>query len=448
MNGRRFPVLASIVIAMLIASMDSTIMNTTMPIIAKELHEFNLYAWVFASYMIISTVTAPIYGRLSDIYGRKRVFGLSVILFMLGSLLSGMAQTMVQLIIYRALQGIGAGGIIPIAVVIAGDLFSVEQRGKIQALFTSMWGLSAVLGPLLGSFLVSNASWRWIFYINIPLGIITLALLTRYKDVYTAHKVSVDYIGAAIFTVAISLLLMDTVVSSHQLIFAIAGIVFLALFVFYERRQASPVIPLSLFKNRTVSWIIINTFLACTALFGTGSYLPLFLQKVTGDSLYVSGLVLVGSSAGWMLAAVPVGKWIMRFGYRLPIIAGNIVLVLGALMLALITAESGFWYLFAAMFVQGFAYGLLLTTAVIACQQLVEANQKGVSTSLQMFSRNLGTAIGVTIMGTFLIHAETVVVGIQHLFQFGLVISIAALVSSFLVARPVETTAGANSFAQ
>lgn len=437
MNRTRFPVLAAIVIAMLIASMDSTIMNTTMPVIAKDLGNYTLYAWVFASYMIISTVTAPIYGRLSDIYGRKRVFGLSVVLFMLGSLLSGLSQSMIQLIVFRAVQGIGAGGIIPLAVVIAGDLFTIEQRGKIQAMFTGMWGLSAVLGPLLGSFIVSYASWRWIFYINLPLGIVTVLLLQRYKDVYTARKVAVDYLGAVIFTAAVSLLLVDTVVTSYHWVYIVVGLVLLGLFVLYEKRQSSPLIPLTLFNNRTVTWIIVNTFLACTALFGTGSYLPLFLQKVAGESLYVSGLVLVGTSVGWMAAAVPAGQWIMRFGYKWPIAIGNLVLMLGGLMLALINVHTGFWYLFAAMIVQGFAYGLLLTVAVIACQQLVAADQKGISTSLQMFARNLGTAIGITMMGTFLVHADTVVTGVQYLFRFGLIVSLVALASALFISRPL-----------
>ncbi|WCK54236.1 MDR family MFS transporter [Aneurinibacillus sp. Ricciae_BoGa-3] len=429
----RFSVVTSIVIAMLIASLDTTIMNTTLPVIVKELGDFKLYAWVFASYMIISTVTSPIYGRLADIYGRKRIFAISVVLFMIGSLLSGWSRSMVQLILFRAIQGIGAGGILPLAVIIAGDLYSVEQRGKIQALFTGMWGLAAVLGPMLGSVLVEYATWRWIFYINIPLGIIVLLLLIRFKEEFKGHKTPVDYWGALIFTISISLLLLVTIVTTNQMMWFIAGLVLLFLFIRFEQKQKDPLIPLSLFKNRTVSAIIINTFLACTALFGTSSYVPLFLQKVAGESIYQSGLVLVGTAIGWMAAAVPAGKWIIRMGGRLPLIIGNASLVLSGIMLLFLNNGTGFWYVFLIMIVQGYAFGLLLTVSIILCQQLVRPEEKGVSTSLQMFARNMGTAIGVTIMGSLLNHGASILIGIQHLFEYGCILSVIAFISALLI---------------
>lgn len=201
----RISVMTSIVLAMLVISMDTTILNTTMPIIANELNNLNLYAWVFSIYMIASTALTPIAGRLSDLFGRKRVLAAGMIVFLLGSLLCGMAQTMVQLILFRGLQGIGAGFMLPFPSIIAGDLFSVKQRGKIQAFFSAMWGLASVLAPFLGSLFVEFATWRWIFYINLPICLISLLLLLPYQEEYTPKRAEIDYWGAALFSLGITL---------------------------------------------------------------------------------------------------------------------------------------------------------------------------------------------------------------------------------------------------
>ncbi|MBX6354029.1 MAG: MFS transporter [Thermoflavifilum sp.] len=428
-------VLAGSVIAMLIASLDSTVMNTAMPYIARVLGDFTLYAWVFGAYMIVSTVTAPLYGKLADIFGRKRVFIASILIFLVGSALCGTAHSMLALILFRALQGLGAGGIMPLAQTIAGDLFRVEDRGKIQALFTGMWGLSSVLGPLVGATFVTWASWRWIFYVNVPLCILAVLLLLQYRDMYPPRQVAVDAIGAALFTVGVGVLLADTVVTSRLWMYAVVGISLLAAFVLYERRQTQPFIPFSLLRTRGMTSIILNTFVACAALFGASSYVPLFLQEVAGQSLFVSGLVLIGSSAGWMISAVPAGKWVVRSGFRVPLLVGNAVLFLAALVYLPISAHTGFWYLFGAMVVQGYAFGLLLTVALIACQQLVQPDQRGLSTSLQMFARNLGSAIGVTVMGAFLTHAPSVLMGMHRLFLYALAASVLAVVTALCIPR-------------
>lgn len=431
----RTTVMVSIVLAMLVASIDSTIMNTTMPIIAKELGRFDLYAWSFASYMITSTILSPVAGRLSDLFGRKRVFGTGILLFLVGSLLCGISANMVQLVLFRAVQGIGAGFMMPFPAIIAGDLFSVEKRGKIQALFTAMWGLSAVLAPLLGSFFVEFMTWRWIFFVNLPVCLISFVTLLPYKENYQPRKAKVDYIGAILFAIGVTFLLLDTIVKDNRVLFAIIGIVFIVVFYFFEKKQESPIVPLSMFKNKMISRININAFIGTTALFGASSFVPLFLQNIAGLSLFLSGVALLGTAIGWMVAAVPAGKWILKYGYRILLIIGNTLLFLSGALLTMLDPSHGFWFVFLVMIVQGLAFGLLTTVGMIGVQQLVGPTEKGISTSFFMFCRNMGTAIGVTIMGALLTSGANFMEGIHHLFIFGFVGSILAFLTSFLVQK-------------
>lgn len=429
----RTSVMISIILAMLVASIDSTILNTTMPIVAKELGRFDLYAWSFASYMIFCTVLSPVAGRISDLFGRKQVFAAGILLFLIGSLLCGLSQDMVQLVIFRAVQGIGAGIMMPFPAIIAGDLFPIEKRGKIQAFFTATWGLSAILAPMLGSFFVEYVTWRWIFFINIPICILSIVMLLPYKEVYTPKKASVDYMGAILFAFGISFLLLVTVLESQQVLYGFAGVIILVIFYFYEKKQTSPIVPLSIIRHKTIKWMNINGFVGCVALFGTSSYIPLFLQRIADQSIFISGVALLGMSLGWMAAAVPAGKWILKYGYRRLLIIGNALLVVSGIMLAVMQEGHGFWYVFIAMVFQGIAFGLIATVSVIGAQQFVAPHEKGVSISFMMFSRNIGTAIGVTIMGAFLTKASTFMEGMHHLFLFGFIGSLLALLTAFFI---------------
>lgn len=422
----------SIVVGMLVVSMDTTIIHTTMPVIADSLGGIHLYAWTFASYMIFSTVLSPIAGRLSDMYGRKRVYSAGIILFMLGSVLCGSADTMLQLVVFRAVQGFGAGVMLPFPMIIAGDLFSVEKRGQIQAAFTAMWGLSAVIAPLLGSLFVEFVSWRWIFYVNVPICVVTLLLLLPYKEEYEPKRATVDYLGALMFSAGVTSLLLVTVVSAYHVLYALAGLLIMVLFYRYERRHVSPIVPLTLLRNKPVAWMNLNLFFAYTAMFGASSYLPRFLQE-HGYSVFMSGLALLGMSVGWMAVSVPAGKWILKFGYRpLIMIADGLVLASGA-WLSFIAVSSGFWFIFFSTIVIGLAFGLLSTVSVIGSQQLVDKHEKGVSTSLTTFSRNIGTAIGVTVMGAILGRSVGDISGYQYMFYYGTALSLLALLTSFMI---------------
>lgn len=433
MKNNRILVMVSIVLAMLVASIDATIMNTTMPIIADELGRLDLYAWSFATYMITSTILSPVAGRLSDLFGRKKIFSFGIILFLFGSLLCGIATDMVQLIIFRSIQGMGAGFMMPFPAIIAGDLFPVEKRGKIQALFTAMWGLSAILAPLLGSLFVELLSWRWIFYINIPVCFLCFITLLPYKEEYQPRKANVDYIGAILFAASITFLLLVTVVEKNTILFSVLGVLFLLIFYFFEKRQSAPIVPFSIFKNKTIAWIFLNSFIGTLALFGTSSYIPYFLQKIAGLSLFLSGVSLLGVAIGWMAVSVPAGKWILKYGYRILLIIGNTLLVISGIMLVLLNETHGFWYTFIIMIIQGLAFGLLSTVGVIGAQQLVGKHEKGISTSFLMFCRNMGTAIGITIMGALLTSGSSVIDGIHHLFLYGFIASIFAFISAFFI---------------
>jgi EmrB/QacA subfamily drug resistance transporter len=435
----RTSVLISIVLAMLVASMDTTIMNTTMPIIAKDLGRLDLYAWSFASYMIASTILAPIAGRLSDLFGRKRVFASGIIIFLIGSLLCGISANMIQLVIYRGLQGIGAGFMIPFPAIIAGDLFSIEKRGKIQALLTGMWGLSAILAPLLGALFVEYLSWRWIFYVNLPICLLAIVMLLPYKEKYKPKKASVDYIGALLFGVGVTFLLLVTVIEDNKILYLLVGALLMIGFYFYEKKQTSPIVPFSMFKNKTIRWMNMNGFIGNLALFGTSSFIPLYLQNIAGLSLFMSGVALLSSAIGWMCMSVPSGKWIIKYGYRNLMIIGNIFLFISGIMLIFLNENHGFWYVFVVLFIQGLAFGLLSTVGIIGVQQLVGPHEKGISTSFFMFCRSMGTAIGVTIMGAILISGSDFMDGIHQLFLYGFIGSILAVITSLFIKNDVLT---------
>lgn len=431
-----------LVITTLISALDANIMQTASPTIVKQLGGMELFAWIFVVYMLASTVTVPLYGKLSDMYGRKNLLMIAVGIFTLGSILCGMANSMVSLVIYRGIQGLGAGGMIPLSMIIVGDLFTIEKRGKIQAVFSSIWAISSIVGPVMGSFFVEALTWRWIFFINIPIGIATVLCLLPYKEQTEFKKTHIDYKGFFLFGASVSLLLLSTNVG-NAIWYVIAGIIGMIIFILVERKEAHPFLPVSLFKNRGILMTNLFMLVYCLSFFGTSNYIPLFLQEGSHMSIYKSGLILLSIAVGWMFGSTPAGKWIIRFGYKRLFIIGSFITALSGLALFMFIKDLSYTNLFLILTVQGFSFGLLFAVGTIASQEFAEANIKGVSTSLQMFLRNIGTSIGVTVMGLIINHTANIVNGMQNVFLYALILSLVTVVLSFLIpAKTAELSEG------
>lgn len=427
-----------LVITTLISALDANIMQTASPTIVEQLGKMELFAWIFSVYMLASTVTVPLYGKLADMYGRKNLLMIAVGIFTLGSILCGMANSMVTLVIYRGIQGLGAGGMIPLSMIIVGDLFSIEKRGKIQAVFSSIWAISSIIGPVLGSFFVEVLTWRWIFFINIPIGIATVLCLIPFKEQLEFKKSHIDFKGFFLFGISITLLLLATNVSKG-LWYVVAGIIGMILFVLIERKEPHPFLPVSLFKNRGILMTNLFMLFYCLSFFGTSNFIPLYLQEGNGMSIYKSGLILLSIAIGWMFGSTPAGKWIIRFGYKPLMLAGSFITFLSGLVLYIYINDLSYTSLFIILTIQGFSFGLLFAVGTIASQEFAEPNIKGVSTSLQMFLRNIGTSIGVTIMGLIINHAANIHLGMKNIFLYALSLSFITILLGFLF--PAKTTA-------
>ena len=437
MNSNKY-VFWGLVITTLISALDANIMQTASPTIVKQLGGMELFAWVFSVYMLASTITVPLYGKLSDMYGRKKLLMISVGLFTFGSILCGMANSMVMLIVFRGIQGLGAGGMVPLSMIIVGDLFTIERRGKIQAVFSSIWAISSVVGPILGSFFVEALTWRWIFFINIPIGIATVLCLIPYKETTEFRKAHIDYKGFFLFGISIALLLLSTNVSK-PFWYLVIGFIGMLVFVFVERKEEQPFLPVSLFKNKGILRTNLFMLFYCLSFFGTSNFIPLFLQEGQHMSIYKSGLILLSIAAGWMFGSTPAGKWIIRFGYKPLFIVGSFITTISGLLLYVFINDISYLVLFLILTVQGVAFGLLFAVGTIASQEFAEAHIKGMSTSLQIFLRNIGTSVGVTIMGLLINQAANISIGMKNVFLYALLLSLVTVGISFII--PAKTAA-------
>jgi EmrB/QacA subfamily drug resistance transporter len=431
-----------LMISTLISALDANIMQTASPTIVKQLGGMELFAWIFVVYMLASTVTVPLYGKLSDMYGRKKLLIVAVIIFTLGSILCGMANSIVTLIIFRGVQGIGAGGMIPLSMIIVGDLVTIERRGRIQAVFSSIWAIASIVGPVMGSFFVEALTWRWIFFINVPIGIATVLCLMPYKEQIEFKKTHIDYKGFFLFGISITLLLLSTNVK-NSFWYIIVGIIGLIVFILVERKETHPFLPVSLFKNKGILMTNLFMLFYCLSFFGTSNFIPLYLQEGNQMSIYKSGLILLSIAVGWMFGSTPAGKWIIRFGYKSLFIIGSFVTTISGLALYLFITDLSFLGLFLILTIQGVAFGLLFAVGTIASQEFAESHIKGMSTSLQMFLKNIGTSIGVTIMGLIINQAASIVIGMKNVFFYALLLSFITILLSFFI--PAKTTALSKS---
>lgn len=407
-------IVVTVMLAMMLAALDMTIVGTAMPSIINELHGLATYSWVFSAYLLTSTVPVPIFSKLADMYGRKRLFLTGAAIFTLGSLLCGLAVNMPQLIAFRAVQGLGAAGVLPIALTIIGDVFTLEQRARIQGFFSAVWGISAVVGPLLGAVIVEYFNWRLVFYLNVPIGILVMIVLAwSFREELSAKKHRLDWLGTVLLSGGVTALLLALVQDANSLLSPQAISLFvltlacLLTFVWWERRSAEPVLPGILFQQRMLLASSGVNLFAGAVMFGLISYLPLFVQGVEGGSPTLAGRAITPMLVGWPLAALIAGPILLRTGFRIISIVGGLLILLGSAILA-VAMNSGQITVDAALFLIGVGLGLSLTSLLIAAQNAVPWNVRGAVTGSSQFFRTIGGSIGVALMGAVLNHQLTV----------------------------------------
>lgn len=411
-SRRRVAVTLGVITGMFLAALEATVVGTAMPTVIASLGGLSHYSWVFSAYLITSTVTVPVWGKLSDLYGRRLFFQLGIAVFLVGSVLSGMAATMTQLIVFRAVQGLGAGALIPLGMTIIGDVYTVEERARMQAFFSGVWGISSVVGPIVGGFITDQLSWRWVFYINVPFGILAAVIMQlSLKEPRRTSRPSIDYAGAALLMASITLLMLGLVeggatlrefASARNLSLVAAAVAFGAVFIYVERRARDPIVPLGLFRNRVVSVSVAAGFLAGVSMFGVISFVPLFAQGALGSTATEAGSLLTPLMLSWVGMSVVGGRLLLRVGYRPTTLAGLTLLTVGFAMLSSYQRATPRVWLYVDLVLIGAGLGLTMLTLLIAVQSAVSRAQLGIATSLNQFSRSIGGAVGVAIMGAVL----------------------------------------------
>jgi EmrB/QacA subfamily drug resistance transporter len=402
-------ILSGLMLGMLLAALDQTIVSTAMPSIVGDLHGLNHIAWVTTAYLLAATVTTPIWGKLGDLYGRKYLFQASIVLFLVGSALAGLSQSMVQLIAFRAIQGLGGGGLMVLAQASIADVVPPRDRGKYQGYFGAVFGLSSVLGPLIGGFFTDTLSWRWVFYVNVPIGVVALVVTTAVlPNTIAKVKPVIDYVGFALLTTAVSGLVLVTTWGGAQYAWGSPVIVWLsvgtvllgAVFVLSQRRSPEPVLPLRLFRNRTFTIASAVSFIIGLAMFGSIIYLPLYLQLVSGASATNSGLLMLPLMAGLLVASIVSGQLITKTGHYRPYpIVGTALAAVGMYLLSRLEAHSPRLEASAFMVVLGAGIGLVMQVMVLATQNTVDRTDLGVATATVSFFRSVGGSVGVAVFG-------------------------------------------------
>jgi EmrB/QacA subfamily drug resistance transporter len=404
-------VLAAVMLAMFMGAIEATIVSTAMPAIVADLGGFTLYSWVFSAYLLMNSVTVLIYGKLSDLFGRKPVLTFGIIVFLIGSILCGFATSMNMLIIFRLIQGFGAGAVMPIATTIVGDIYSVEERAKIQGYLSSVWGISAITGPAVGGILVQYVSWNYVFWINIPLGILSLVGLWMYlHENVEKKKHEIDYKGAILLTVSISSLMFLLVEGGGRwswgswqvlslIVLFVAAIIG---FVIQEGRAKEPMMPFNIWKERSIFIANITSLSTGVMLIGISSFLPTFVQGVMEQTPIIAGFTLTTMSIGWPIASILSGKMILSYGYRKTLIIGGAALIVGSIVFVTMTASSGPIWAAVGSFIIGIGMGITSTAFIVSIQSTVTWHQRGIATAANMFMRNIGNTIGAALLGGIL----------------------------------------------
>jgi EmrB/QacA subfamily drug resistance transporter len=390
------------------AAIEGTIVATAMPTIVGALGGFELLSWVFTSYLLTQAVTIPIYGRLADLYGRRRILFIGIGLFLAGSVLCGLARSMLALVIFRVLQGLGAGAVMPVAQTLIGDIYQGEERARIQGYISGTFGAAALLGPVVGAFLVAHASWPMVFWINVPLGVlatILLALALHEEVQHRPHRI--DYLGSVLMMLGTGVLMIALVEAARLSALALtaliaAALVLLATFLLYERRTPEPMLPMRLWRNRIVAGSNVANLAFGAVMMAVAAFLPAYMQGVMGSGVLMAGFVLMAMSANWSFGGFMSGRILLRFSYRTAAIAGSLTLAAGCfMMLGLDPARGALWAVVSAM-LMGLGMGLTNNCLLVAIQASVPWSERGVATSSTIFTRILGQSIGTAGFGGIL----------------------------------------------
>lgn len=399
-------------LGLFLSALDQTIVATAMPTIAGEMGGLNHYAWVATSYMLTSTVSAPLYGKISDLYGRRIIFQMAICVFLAGSVLAGLSQSMIQLVAFRAVQGLGAGGIMVLSMAIIGDIVAPRERGRYQGMMGTVFAVSSVIGPLLGGFAVDHLSWRWIFYVNLPVGLVALVVTTAVLNIpFVRQPHSVDYTGSALLVGTATCFLLVTVWGGQEyewgsaviIGLAAASAMLLAGFIAWERRVSEPVLPLRLFSNPTFTISVVALFIVGLSMFGAMIFLPLFFQIVTGTSATRSGLLMLPLIGGLMTASIGSGQIITRVGrYKIFPVVGSVFLVIGLGLLSTLESDTSRLVSGVSMATTGFGLGLIMPVLMLVLQNAVEHRDLGTATSAGNFFRSMGGAVGIAAYGAIL----------------------------------------------
>ena len=465
-------IMSGLMLGMFLAALDQTIVTTALTRISEDFHHLNLYSWVVTSYLLTTTVTTPLYGKISDLFGRKAIFQFAIVLFLMGSALSGVSGSMLQLIIFRGIQGLGGGGLFSVALSIVGDVIPPSDRGRYQGYFGGVFGVASIVGPLIGGFLVDEASWRWVFYVNLPIGVVALAVINRvlHND-RRKSSAKIDVAGAVLSVGGVALLLVAVQsVGEYAKMTSLAevtgpvGLVLIAAFVWWETRAPEPVLPLRLFRNGIFAVSSALSLITGAVMFGAIIFLPEYLQIVRGVSPTLSGLRLLALLVGLLFTSITSGRLISKLGrYKGYVVAGTALMSIGIYLMSFIEVNTPSLELYGMMLVVGAGLGLFMQTLVLAVQNSISWADMGVGTSAITFFRTMGGAIGAAVLGAVVLDQENVlghadaakygkVLGAAHAFTtamdraflWSVPIAVVSFVLSFLLKEiKLRTSAGA-----
>jgi EmrB/QacA subfamily drug resistance transporter len=448
-ESRKRRILWGIMLAIGLSALESTVVSLAMPTVVAHFGDLRYYSWVFSGYLLTQTVSMPLWGRLSDLYGRRPLYLAGLSTFLGGSALAGAAQDMTQLVAFRMVQGLGAGSLVTLGYTIVGELYGLERRARVQGALSGVWGVASFAGPPLGGLLTDHVSWRAVFYLNVPLGLVAMAFIaTALRGSAPApRRDAVDWRGAACFAAGIALVLLALVGAGRgigwwrpEVAATLAvGLAALALFLVVERRAPAPIVPLRLFRNRMVVAAVVTRLLVGTAMFGALAFVPLFVQAVTGLSATRSGLALAPFVVGWVAFSAGSARLVLRVGYRGVVLAGMVCLTAAFLLLARWDEALSLGGAMRDTLVAGIGMGLVVVPMLIAVQSSVARSDLGAATSMIQFFMSVGGALGVALMGTVMAQGlqggRPLVAALHDVFLTGLVVCVAAVGAALLVPK-------------